>query len=267
MISIIIPVLNEVAITSTALNRLLLQQGDYEVIVVDGGSTDGTRDVIRRLALPLVDWSPNQESSISAQINCGAQQAQGDVLVFLHVDVQLPDNAIALINDALIPPVVVGGGFVPKFSQLARPARQSNNIALTAVERLWQKRTRRLTWFAGDTAPFIRTKHFVAAGGYPNSSFASDWDWAWQLKTLGPLAVIRETVLVDPRRHLYNGVIKTLLVTGSVELMYHLGVNRIFLRNWYRKWLPRERQQSAEQQGYSELNTSGLNTNKQEGVQ
>ena len=264
MISIIIPVLNEVAITVASLNRLLLQQGDYEVIVVDGGSNDGTCDAVRRCAVQLVEMLPSQEAGIGAQINYGARQAHGDVLVFLHMDVQLPDDALALINNALTPPTVVGGGFVPRFT---RPAHPPNNVALSVVERIWQKRTSRLTWFAGDTAPFVRAQNFAAAGGYPTTSFASDWDWAWKLKILGPLAVIREAALVDSRRHIYNGVVKTLLVTGSVELMYHLGVNRTFLRNWYRKWLPRERQLSADQPGYSNINTAALNVNKQEGMQ
>lgn len=238
MISFIIPVLNEVRIADTALNRLLSQPGNFEVIVVDGGSIDGTPEVVQRYSVQLIQMPLGKQTGIGGQINCGVQQAHGDVLVFLHMDVQLPDNAVALIRSALISPAIVGGGFVPQFS---RPTHQPDNIALTFVERMWQGRTRRLKWFAGDTAPFVRKANFAAVGGYPTTIFASDWDWAWALKAIGPLVAIHKTVIVDSRRHVYNGVVKTLLVTGSVELMYHMGVNRSFLHRWYRKWLPRER--------------------------
>src|SRR5262247_3195109 len=90
MISIIMPVLNEVAIIGSALETLLRQGGEYEVIVVDGGSADGTCEVVQRFPVSLVRmplWLP---PGIGCQINQGAVQAQGDVLLFLHVDVQLP---------------------------------------------------------------------------------------------------------------------------------------------------------------------------------
>lgn len=115
---------------------------------------------------------------------------------------------------------------------------------LAIVERLWQTRTRLFRWFAGDTAPFVRTEAFWRAGGYP-SGFACDWDFATQMRKLGRLAVIHEPVRVHGRRHISNGVLKTLLVTGSVELMYRFGADRAFLRDWYRKWLPRERESAV----------------------
>ena len=112
---------------------------------------------------------------------------------------------------------------------------------LAFIERVWKTRTHLFHWFAGDTAPFIRREVFWRCGGYPPACFASDWDFAERMRRLGRLAVIREPVRVHCRRHVSNGVLKTLLVTGSVELMYRVGANRGFLRNWYRTWLPRER--------------------------
>ena len=70
---------------------------------------------------------------------------------------------------------------------------------------------------------------------------AEDWAFASRLRTLGPLAVIDEPVRVSARRHVANGVLKTLVVTASVELFYRFGVNPGFLSWWYRRWLPRER--------------------------
>ena len=242
MLSVIVPVLNEAAIIGAALGSLLRQPGHYEVIVVDGGSTDDTCDLVRALPVRLIQLPPGQSAGIGSQINLGAAQARGDVLLFLHADVRLPPGAVTLINACLSDPGIVGGGFVPGFSEAA-PGAQAR--MLKVVERFWQNRTRLFCWFAGDTAPFIRAEAFKRMGGYPPASFASDWDFAGQLRALGPLAVIPEPVIVDSRRHIQNGVLKTLLVTGSIELMYRLGAGRDFLRGWYRWWLPRERETLA----------------------
>jgi glycosyltransferase involved in cell wall biosynthesis len=238
MISIIIPVLNEVAIVEAALETLLRQEGDYEVIVVDGGSADGTCDVVRQFPVRLMHIPPSLPPGLACQINQGAQQAQGDVLLFLHVDVQLPPQAAANIEAALADPQLIGGGFLPAF---CGPVPDSERLMLALIERVWKMRTRVFHWFAGDTAPFIRRDQFWRCGGYPPACFASDWDFADRMRRRGRLAVIREPVHVHCRRHVSNGVLKTLLVTGSVELMYRMGADRGFLRKWYRTWLPRER--------------------------
>src|SRR5262245_9360321 len=153
MISIIIPVLNEVALVEVALEALLRQEGDYEVIVVDGGSADGTRDVVRQFPVRLMHIPPSLPPGLACQINQGAQQAQGDVLLFLHVDGQLPPQAAAHIEAALADPRLIGGGFLPAFCGSV-PALERPMLAL--VERAWRARTRIFHWFAGDTAPFIR---------------------------------------------------------------------------------------------------------------
>jgi len=238
MISIIMPVLNEVAIIGSALETLLRQRGEYEVIVVDGGSDDGTYEVVQRFPVCLMRMPPTLPPGIGCQINQGAQQAQGDVLLFLHVDVQLPPQATTHIEAALADPELIGGGFLPTF---CGPVSDSERLMLAFVERAWQTRTCVFHWFAGDTAPFIRRDVFWRCGGYPSACFASDWDFAERMRRQGRLAVIREPVHVHCRRHVNNGVLKTLLVTGSVELMYRMRVDRGFLRNWYRTWLPRER--------------------------
>jgi glycosyltransferase involved in cell wall biosynthesis len=238
MISMIIPVLNEVAMVGAALETLLQQRGDYEVIVVDGGSDDGTCEVVQQFPVQIVRQPPAVPPGLGYQIHRGAQVAQGDILVFLHIDVQLPPLGTAYIESALVNPRFIGGGFIPTYHG---PVPDSERLSLALVERYWQVVTRVFRSFAGDTAPFIRREVFWRSGGYPPACFASDWDFARKMQSLGPLAVIREPVLVHSRRLVQNGVLKTLLMTWSVALMYHLGADRVFLRDWYRKRLPRER--------------------------
>jgi glycosyltransferase involved in cell wall biosynthesis len=238
MISIIIPVLNEVALVGAALETLLCQRGDYEVIVVDGGSDDGTCDVVQRFPVQLAHQPPSVPPGLGYQINRGAQRARGNILVLLHIDVQLPPLGIARIESALGDPQFIGGGFIPSYYG---PVPDSARLRLALVERGWQMGTHVFCWFVGDTAPFIRSDVFWRSGGYPPACFASDWDFARKIQKLGRLAVIREPALVHSRRLVQNGIFRTMLVTGSVALLYHMRADRVFLRNWYRTWLPRER--------------------------
>jgi glycosyltransferase involved in cell wall biosynthesis len=238
VISIIIPVLNEGALVRTALETLLRQTGDYEVILADGGSQDGTCEVVRQFPVRLLEQPLGAPPGLGDQINRGARRAQGDILVFLHLDVELPPGAIALIESALSDPQFIGGGFMPVYSGPVQGWERRN---LDIIERLWQRRTSKYGFFAGDNAPFIRSDMFRLSGGYPPACFASDWDFADKLRRLGKVAVIREPVRVHSRRLVQNGVWKTTLVTVSVRLLYGLRADREFMRKWYRTWLPRER--------------------------
>lgn len=238
MISIIIPVLNEATLVETALETLLQQAGDYEVIVADGGSQDGTCEIVQQFPVQLVQQPPGVPPGLGDQINRGAQAARGSILVFLHLDVQLPACGMALIEAALADPRFVGGGFMPMYHGPV-PDRERLNLAI--IERLWQTWTSLFGTFAGDTAPFIRSEAFRRCGGYPPACFASDWDFADKLLRLGKVAVIRERALVHNRRLVQNGVWKTMLVTWSVWFLYCLRADRAFMRKWYRTWLPRER--------------------------
>src|SRR5262245_8542981 len=147
MISIIIPVLNEVAIAGAALETLLRQAGDYEVIVVDGGSADGTCDVVRQFPVRLVHIPPSLPAGLACQLNQGARQAQGNVLLFLHIDVQLPPEAARHIEAVLADPHLIGGGFLPAFYG---SVPDSERLMLALIERAWSARTRVFHWFAGD---------------------------------------------------------------------------------------------------------------------
>lgn len=238
MISVVIPVLNEVAMAGAALETLLQQRGDYEVIVVDGGSEDGTCEVVRQFPVQLVHQPTSVPPGLGSQINRGAQKAGGNILVFLHIDVELPPHGMAQIEAAFADPHVIGGGFIPSYYG---PAPASARLSLALVERVWKIGTGVLKWFVGDTAPFIRSDVFWRSGAYPPAGFASDWDFARRMQKLGRLAVIRDPARVHSRRLVKNGVFKTMWVTLSVALLYNLRADRVFLRNWYQRWLPRER--------------------------
>jgi glycosyltransferase involved in cell wall biosynthesis len=240
VISVIIPTLDEQNLIGSTIAALLAEPTRIEIIVVDGGSRDATRRIVVGFGSPvfLVEQDRNGEKGRAAAYNQAVNVARGDVLLFLHADTRLPGGGLGLVEAAMSDSRVIGGGFLPSFTG---DGKDLTWTMLRLVERAWQIRTRTFRWFAGDQAPFIRRHVLVARGGYPSVRLAEDWAFATHLRSLGPLAVIEPPVRVSPRRHVANGVLKTLLVTGSVEAMYHAGVSPGFLARWYRHWLPRER--------------------------
>lgn len=237
MISAIIPTLNEEAMIGPAVQALLDDPTACEVLVVDGGSRDRTKPIVQAFG-PPVRLVEQASRGRGAAYNQAAALARGEILLFLHADSRLPPAGLGLIEAALRAPAVVGGGFLPRF---AETEAESAPLTLHLVERVWRKRTTAFLWFAGDQAPFVRRDGFAACGGYPEIRLAEDWAFARRLRALGQLVVIDQPVRVSARRHLSNGVLKTLLVTGSVEVMFRAGVEPAFLAWWYRRWLPRER--------------------------
>jgi len=240
VISVVIPTLNEEGVILKAIEALRQERVPCEILVVDGGSRDATASLVRGLGPPvrLVEQSDHGLRGRGAAYNQAACLARGDALVFLHADTRLPDGGLGLIESALENPTVIGGGFLPAFD---RTGDGRARLALGLVERGWRYRSRTFRWFAGDQAPFIRRAAFFACGGYPAVRLAEDWAFAARLRSIGPVVVIDRPVGISPRRHLANGVLKTLFVTGSVEVMYRAGIESAFLARWYRHWLPRDR--------------------------
>ena len=104
MISIIIPVLNEARALPATLHTLSKAKGPFEIIIADGRSSDATRAVAAPYGR-VVDCEPGR----ARQMNCGASQARGNVLLFLHADVLFPPDGIAAMNKALANGGVIGG--------------------------------------------------------------------------------------------------------------------------------------------------------------
>ena len=156
MISVIIPTLNEMKALPGTLDALLGQAGDYEVIVVDGGSTDTTLDIVARYAGLRVLQS---QRGRAVQMNAGARLARGEILLFLHADTLLPPNAISELNALELDANCHGGGFHHAFS--------GRHWTLRAVSWLHNKRCQLTGIFYGDQAMFVRRALFDELGGFP----------------------------------------------------------------------------------------------------
>jgi rSAM/selenodomain-associated transferase 2 len=226
MISIIIPVLNEVSVIGPALETLLHQPGNYEVIVVDGGSNDATCDIVQNFPVQLVRKLPTMPTGIGSQLNLGASKVQGDILLFLHVDVQLPSRAILMIEAALKDSQYVGGGFLAQYG--------ADSFWLRLSSWRMQIRARLQHIFSGDMAPFVRCEIFWAIGGYPELPIMDDYEFAARLRRAGPLVALRGPVTISARRHLSRGILRSMLETEITKGLYWMGVSPTVLAAFYR---------------------------------
>ncbi len=222
LISIIIPTLNEVQRIAAAIQAVVALPGDKELIVVDGGSTDGTVAAARAVAPEGTKFLQARRGRAS-QMNAAAAAAKGEGLLFLHADTRLPSNALTSISEALGDPTIVGGAFTMRFDErgiIYRVMAWSNNL-----------RSRRAV--TGDQAIFARSVIFRAIGGYPPLALMEDLALSKALRRLGRLCLLRPPVLVSARRHRRNGPLKVLLQGWMLQLLWLWGVGDKDLHRMY----------------------------------
>ena len=225
--SIIIPVRNEASIIGPALVALqTLRSEGVQVIVVDGHSTDGT---VSRCT-GLCDVLLHSEPSRARQMNRGATQALGTVLLFLHADTQLPPNVLSVVLPAL---ALRADGAVR-----ARWGRFDVNIdgkpaLLRVVAALMNWRSRATGIATGDQALFIRRDEFIAVGGYPNQPLMEDVEISKRLRARSAPVSLLERVTTSGRRWEQRGVWRTVFLMWRLRFYYWLGASPTKLAQMY----------------------------------
>jgi rSAM/selenodomain-associated transferase 2 len=227
-LSVIVPVLDEQARIGLRLDELARTPGIDEVLVVDGGSSDGCADVAR--AHPLVQSGRARvlcsEAGRARQMNAGARAATGAALLFLHADTELPVDAARWVARAFADPEVVLGAF--------RTRTIDDESQRSAVWlRLADLRSRYTRVPYGDQALFVRREAFFAVGGFPDQPLMEDTELCLRLQKLGRLRTVKSQVRVSGRRFLAHPVRDTVLV-NVFPLLYRLGVSPARLKRIYR---------------------------------
>jgi len=219
-VGVILPVLNEAGTLAATLDRLREQSPD-EIIVVDGGSIDATRDVVRRHpALHLIE----AERGRAAQMNAGAAATRSDILLFLHADARLPPQALSHVRVA----IQVGylwGRFDVRLDG-TRPAYR-------VIERFMNLRSALTGIATGDQAIFVRRDIFQQLGGFAPISLMEDIELSARLRRKQPPARIRTPVLASVRRWERRGIVRTVLLMWGLRLLYWFGVSPARLARWY----------------------------------
>ncbi|PCI25145.1 hypothetical protein COB57_02935 [Candidatus Peregrinibacteria bacterium] len=231
-VSIIIPCYNE---ENTIINTLKHIQEDpnvtHEIIIVDGGSTDTTVDVIQE----FIKLYPNGYIRLfssplpgrAAQMNHGAKFAQGNILAFLHADTLLPESAIQTIYTN-ITDKCIAGCFSLKFQEshtlLPLISRHSNRRAKTGM-------------MYGDQCICIQKEVFMDMGGYKDIKIMEDVDLSYRLKKIGKTIVFPSFLTTSARRLLQHGVIKTSMVYKLLRILFFFNASQKTLLSVYKKIL------------------------------
>ncbi len=221
-LSIIVPVLDEAAGIADQLRSLQpLRSRGAEIIVVDGGSTDDTRE----LAAPLADRVTAAPRGRALQSNAGARDAGGDSLLFLHADTRLPADADRLIGDALAGTLVWGRFDVRITGQ---------HPMLRVVAAMMNLRSRLTGVATGDQAMFMTRAAFERSGGFPPIALMEDIALSRALLRRSRPACLRARVTTSGRRWERHGVWRTILLMWRLRLAYFLGTEPARLATRYR---------------------------------
>jgi len=220
-ISVVIPALDEAGAIAEAVRSAAA--GGAEVLVVDGGSADGTPERAAAAGARVLHSAPGR----ARQLGVGAREARGEVVVFLHADTVLPSGFENALERALADPRVVGGSFRLRFAE--------RTPGLRFIE--WGVRLR-VALFGlpyGDQALFARRAVLERVGGIPQVPIMEDLDLVRRLAGAGRLAHLPLAVATSGRRYRARGVLRTFLRNALAALGWGLGLDRERLAAWYRR--------------------------------
>ena len=220
-LSVIIPALDEAVALPPTLVRLSRLAPGAEVVVVDGGSRDGTWQLRRRFTQARFVRS---QRGRGPQMNTGAAVARGSTLLFLHADTHPPVGMPGLIEEALSRPGVAAGSFCLQLEP-ASPLLRFYSLCSRINH----------PWFTyGDQGLFLRRSTFEAIGGFAPIPLMEDVEIQRRLRARGRFLKLGVPAVTSARRFRANGAVRQQLLNACLVLAFRAGADPERLADWYR---------------------------------
>ncbi len=219
-VSIIVPTLNEGLILEKTLTQIQ-QLSPHEIIVSDGGSDDDTSLIAKKFSHRVITKSTGR----AMQMNAGAGEATGDLLLFLHADNRLEPESYRKMLEHMENPEWIGGAFTlciesPKWS-----------IKLIAL--LANIRSKYFGLAYGDQGFFVRKEVFKDMNGFSPLPICEDLDFYRRLRKKGPVILLKEKTHTSARRWIKEGIVFTTARNTLIAILFGLGFPPRTLTKWY----------------------------------
>ena len=197
-VSIIVPTLNEELVLEKTLTQFQ-QLSPHELIVSDGGSDDGTRNIAGRFSHRVITGSAGR----ALQMNVGADEATGDILLFLHADSRIEPESYRKMLQCMQNPKWIGGAFTLCI--------ESGKWSLKLIALLANIRSKYFGLAYGDQGFFVRKEVFKDMNGFSPLPICEDLDFYHRLRKKGPVILLKEKAHTSPRRWIKEGILLSLI--------------------------------------------------------
>ncbi len=219
-VSIIVPSLNEELVLEKTLTQFQ-QLSPHELIVSDGGSDDDTRNIAGRFSHRVITGSAGR----ALQMNVGADEATGDILLFLHADSRIEPESYRKMLQCMQNPKWIGGAFTLCI--------ESGKWSLKLIALLANIRSKYFGLAYGDQGFFVRKEVFKDMNGFSPLPICEDLDFYHRLRKKGPVILLKEKAHTSPRRWIKEGILFTTARNTLIAVLFGLGFPPHILTKWY----------------------------------
>ena len=219
-VSIIVPTLNEELVLEKTLTQFQ-QLSPHELIVSDGGSDDDTRNIAGRFSHRVITGSAGR----ALQMNVGADEATGDILLFLHADSRIEPESYRKMLQCMQNPKWIGGAFTLCI--------ESGKWSLKLIALLANIRSKYFGLAYGDQGFFVRKEVFKDMNGFSPLPICEDLDFYYRLRKKGSVILLKEKAHTSPRRWIKEGILFTTARNTLIAVLFGLGFPPHMLTKWY----------------------------------